>query len=246
MKRRALTRLARAEARANGISRPGSAVLKLAKAEVVKAAYHEAGHVVIGRHLMGETPRLATIERGSENIDSPTHGFVRWGFHQAPEVTAELLKQRSAPQDLMRSSAVRWVQTQLAGYAVEETFGFSEEPFDLFTAWDEDQDGDVILAFDELAPFEKREGKRWVWMDSIWSQTKALVARHDIRNAVKRIAETLLDTPTLEEDVLRRLLAEVIVDLSHFSTISKRGSRESATAGRRARPRRRRDIERKN
>lgn len=192
-------------------------MLAAAKSQVIRAAYHEAGHVVVGKHLTGERPQLVTIERGSENIDAPTSGFVRWRFH-IPAGATDTSKVPPAYRKYLLASAECWSRLSLAGYAVEDTYGLrdGDDPFELFFAWDEEQDQDVVGAFEELRYFEKSEKKCWSWLNSLWEDTKDLVVRADIKKAIGDLAEVLLNTPTLDEDTLSRLLARVPFDISQM------------------------------
>lgn len=201
-----------------GLNKPKRSTLAITRAHVIRTAYHEAAHAVVGKHLSGERPQFVSIERGSENIDSPTSGFVRWGFHVPAGAIGSLASLDPALRRSLRAAAECWARMSLAGYAVEEVYGLrdADDPFDLFFAWDEEQDEDVVGAFEELRYFEKKEKKCWSWLDSLWAETKELVLRDNIKIAIGELAEGLLNTPTLAGDALSRHLSQVPFDISQM------------------------------
>ena len=74
MKRRALNKLVTSYIESCRPSASAKADIEAVENILVGVAYHEAGHAVVGRHLLGEAPRLASIEQGSDTLDQPTVG----------------------------------------------------------------------------------------------------------------------------------------------------------------------------
>jgi hypothetical protein len=66
--------------------------------------------------------------------------------------------------------------------------------------------GDVGSALDAFAAFERDEDKRQRWMHALAERTAELVAKPEVAAAIEKLAESLLDTPTLEGDRLECLL----------------------------------------
>ncbi len=212
MTRRALPKLARRYATVIDGElghRPTKASIGPAAEVVIRAGYHEAAHAVVGAYF-GEMPVLATIERGSESMEGSRWGFVRW--RRIPvRVLIEGASGRRARR-LLRRRAEEEAMVSLAGIAVEQTR--DPEALDLSDALWEDQEesgrtGDVGSALDALAAFERDEDKRQCWVHELAERTVELVAKPEVAAMVEKLAESLLDTPTLEGDRLERILMPV-------------------------------------
>lgn len=164
---------------------------------VVRAAYHEAGHAVVGCHLLHQFPLLATIARGSEFLDAGW-GFVRWERDGILEVPRGV-----TPKD----HAARYAQFTMAGNAVEEV----REPGSADLEDLEYNDGmvEVREAFEQLSAFEPSRRRRWRWMSRLWESTLDLVQSKRIKAAIEQVAEALLNEAELDQERLHRLLVRL-------------------------------------
>lgn len=199
MPRRALPRLMAlyVEASAPRNSDRAKANPKAVEKLVVNVAYHEAGHAVVGWFLCEVFPALVTIVP-LEDQDREAWGLVRWVL---PE-----------PQRLTREEAERWAQMKLAGYAVDEMRLVEATPIDLDDL-EFVEDDDVLAALCLLEPFRLSENHQRQWLNELWQRTRALILRDEIRIRVERLAEALLDEPTLRGDELSSILQGITVEL---------------------------------
>lgn len=179
---------------------------------VIDTAFHEAAHAVVGA-VFGEVPRLVTIERGSENLDIPGWGFVRWGPSVAadPKSVSLLLRIDPRIKREARMHAETLVMRYVAGIAVDVIRTGIDLGDHLSDDLDEGGDGgDVKSALAALVPFVRSEKRRWVQMHELAERTVRLLGRCDVKHAVENLAEALLDTPTLDGNRVHALLAPVL------------------------------------
>jgi hypothetical protein len=212
--RRALPRLARlyASSVAKELGRRPNLVSITAAASLVQTtSVHEAAHAVVGAYF-GELPLLVTIERSSESVAG--WGFVRWARIPMPPLIelARLSGQRGELLLGMRRHAAEEAMISLAGIAIEQAR--DPDALSLGDALWMNQDeggknGDVGSALGTLATFERNEDKRWRWMFDLAERTIELVKRPQVTVIIEKLAESLLNTPTIEGDRLERILMPV-------------------------------------
>ena len=74
---------------------------------------------------------------------------------------------------------------------------------------DGDETCDLGRALTVLATFERNKRRRWRWMFGLAERTVELVQKPEIAANIEKVTEALLDTPTIEGDRLKQLLAPI-------------------------------------
>ena len=179
---------------------------------VVGVAYHEAAHAVVGTHLRFGPPVLVTIERGSEYASNEGWGFVRWPHACPPHLLFQGVPK--AQRGALRPWAEAHAKLALAGLAQDVLLGSRdyqsiEELLEAEHEEFEDDQCDTSDTLKVLTPFERSPVRRWAWMVSLAHDTEALVRTRPILTAIGRLAEALLNKPTLDGDELHRHLQSV-------------------------------------
>lgn len=166
--------------------------------ELVRSAFHEAGHAVAHVGLLGEVcyevsafaePTLTYDDRGRAMT---VMGLCQTSFgNQPPELTVQelLYCPERAPRAFAR--AVNRVFSCAAGpFAQAELLGDGDLFDEVF--FPDGGDGDLKHAHDALLPFFAYEIERWDVLGRIWCRTREIMRQPKVWAAVEDVACELI------------------------------------------------------